>query len=294
MSPLAEREAYDLLEVQLNFHIPADAILLVGHGTRNELGQQQFLKLAEHLRAAVAPLPVEVAYIELQTPSIQDALISLHAQRLKKIILSPALLFAAGHAKQDVPAAVELAQQHCPGLVVTLAEPLGCHEAVLQLAAKRFQNSLAPVVSVLRAKTSGEGRGEGPAPQIDPGTALVLIGRGSSDLEAIADCRLFGRLLGNKVNAAAVFFGFIAIAQPSLAVALHDVAQSGIRRVVVQPHLLFAGEMLETTTAAMRQAQQLHPTITWIQAPALGSDLFEDDSLAAKYLVRALIDRLKR
>jgi sirohydrochlorin cobaltochelatase len=262
--------------------IGADAILLVGHGTRNELGQQQFLRLAEHLRAAVAPLPVEVAYIELQQPTIEDALVALHAQGLKDVLLSPALLFAAGHAKKDVPVAVEAAKRQCPGLMVKLAEPLGCHEAVLDLAALRFKNSLAPVF-----------RGEGQASQVDPATALVLIGRGSSDLEAIANCRLFGRLLGNKIKAAAVFFGFIAIAQPSLAVALHDVAQSGIPRVVVQPHLLFNGEMLETTTAALQQVQQIHSAIDWILAPALGSDLFEADSLAARFLVRALLHQLE-
>jgi sirohydrochlorin cobaltochelatase len=112
-------------------------------------------------------------------------------------------------------------------------------------------------------------------------------------LEAIAICRLFGRLLANKVNAAAVFIGFIAIAQPSLAVALQDAAQSGIPRVVVQPHLLFNGEMLETTTAALQQTQQIHSTIDWILAPLLGSDLMEEESIAARFLVRALRQRLE-
>jgi sirohydrochlorin cobaltochelatase len=264
--------------------ITADAILLVGHGTRNEFGQQQFLKLAEHLRAAVAPLPVEPAYIELQSPTIQDALVSLHQRGHKTILLSPGLLFAAGHAKQDIPAAVELAKQQCPDLVVTPADPLGCHEAVLKLATIRFQNSLAPVLR--------EGRGEGPDPRPDFKTALVLIGRGSSDQSAIAHCQNFATQLAQRLGVTQVFTGFIAMAEPTITVALKQAAASDARQIIVQPHLLFTGDMLESTSSAVSAAKQTHPQIDWRQAEVLGADLLVPDSHAATYLVQALLTRI--
>src|SRR5690348_8930694 len=110
------------------------AILFVGHGTRNPIGQQQFLAVAAALRAAVAPTPLEVAYIEIQAPLIEAALISFYDRGLKSIALSPALLFAAGHAKRDIPVAIAAAEAKCPGLQVKVADPLGCHEAILELA----------------------------------------------------------------------------------------------------------------------------------------------------------------
>lgn len=265
----------------------SQAILFVGHGTRNKTGQQQFLRLAESLRAAVAPLPLEVAYIEIQSPSIEEALLGLHARGLNNVSLSPALLFAAGHAKQDIPVAIAAAEAKCPGLVVTVAEPLGCHEALLELAAIRFQNSLAPVLR-------GEGRGDGPAPQMvaPSSTALVLVGRGSSDPAAIAHCQQFAQQLADRVGIANVFTGFIAVAQPNLQEALELAAANVPQRVIVQPHLLFSGEMLDTTAAALAKMQARFPQIEWLQSDSLAGDLLESRSAAAKLLVQSLRDRL--
>jgi sirohydrochlorin cobaltochelatase len=261
-----------------------DAILLVGHGTRNEMGQRQFLKLAEHLRAAVSPLPLEVAFIELQPPTIEESLVRLYEHRLKNITLSPALLFAAGHAKHDIPAAVAAAQSRCADLHVKIAEPLGCHKAILELAAQR-----ASLSSVLR----GEGRGEGPALLIDSATTtLVLIGRGSSDRTASAHCRDFTAQLASHLQIKNHFTGFIAIAQPSLPEVLEQAAAKNPQQVIVQPHLLFTGEMWETTAAAVLGAQRIHPQIAWRQAETLGSDLLSVDPAAGQYLVRALLARL--
>jgi sirohydrochlorin cobaltochelatase len=281
------------------------AILFVGHGTRNATGQQQFVRLAEHLRTAVAPLPLDVAYIELQSPTIEEALLRMRGEGIRKIILSPALLFAAGHAKQDIPEAVARAVQIAPDLEVSYAEPLGCHEAMLELAALRFQNSLAPVLW-------GEGRGEGPGLQMDPAfvwstlpsittsamvrtadpTALVLIGRGSSDPAAIAHCQEFAAKLAARLKIERHFTGFIAIAKPSLPEVLELAAASGAKQIVVQPHLLFSGEMLDTTAAAVFQVGKLHPHIVWRQSDSLGSDLLNPNTAAAVFLVRALRNHL--
>ncbi len=261
------------------------ALLLVGHGTRNPTGQQQFLRLAEHLRTAVAPQQLDFAYIELQSPTIDEALLRLHAQGVQHVVLSPALLFAAGHAKQDIPEAVERAKRVAADLQVTCAEPLGCHEALLELASLRFQNSLAPVLR-------REGWGEGPALQKDAATSLVLIGRGSSDSAAIAHCQEFAAQLGARLQIEQVFTGFIAVAKPSLPEVLEQAASSGVQQIVVQPHLLFSGEMLDTTAAAVNQAAKLYPHLDWRLSDSLGADLEAPAGVAAEFLVRALQSRI--
>jgi sirohydrochlorin cobaltochelatase len=264
----------------VNLALETDGIVLVGHGTRNETGQKQFLRLAEHLRAAV-PVPLETAYIELQSPSIEETLVRMHDRGPKKIILSPALLFAAGHAKRDIPAAVAAARSCCPDLQVKIAEPLGCHQAVLELAAQRAHAATRP----------GQQGNEGQLPPIDSSTTLVLIGRGSSDPEAVAHCRHFAAELASRLKINRFLTGFIAIAEPSLPAVLEQAAADRPRQVIVQPHLLFTGEMLESTSAAVQAAQRAYPHILWRQADVLGSDLLGEDSQAA-LLVRALRDRL--
>lgn len=262
------------------------AILFVGHGTRNPTGQQQFLSLAGALRAAVAPTPLEVAYIEIQAPLIEEALISLYDSGLKSVALSPALLFAAGHAKRDIPAAIAAAEAKSPGLQVKVAEPLGCHEAILELAAIRFSHSLS-------SAPRGEGRGEGAAPQIDSpsSTALVVVGRGGSDPTALAHCQEFAQQLAQRVGIEHVYTGFIAIAQPNLPAALALAAASGAKQVVVQPHLLFEGEMLNSTSQVVATFRKTHPQIDWRQAAVLGSDLLEKQNAAADLIGRALLAR---
>ena len=280
-----------------------EAILLVGHGTRDETGQRQFLQLAEQLRAAAAPTRVEVAYIELQSPTIDEALLSLHRQGIEKVTLSPALLFAAGHAKQDIPAAVSAARGKAPELVVKIAEPLGCHEAIVELAARRFSTSYF-FTPVLR----GEDRGKESAPAQTATipfetpisrsemstlrTALVLIGRGSSDPTAIAHCREFAARLSNRTGCQSVFTGFIAIAEPSLSTALEQAATSGAEQIVVQSHLLFSGEMLGATAAAVAAMQAKFPHLAWRLADSLAGDILQPGSAAADYLVRTLQARL--
>ncbi|NBV53284.1 MAG: hypothetical protein EBR83_07175 [Verrucomicrobia bacterium] len=70
----------------------------------------------------------------------------------------------------------------------------------------------------------------------------------------------------------------MAAARPTLDEAIENaaagaVAGSGgaIRRVVVQPHLLFRGHVEEQVTAAVVRARQAHPGVEWVQVPRLGA-----------------------
>lgn len=263
-----------------------DAILFVGHGTRNGTGQRQFLRLAEHIRA-VLTIPLGVAYIEIQSPSVAEALVEMYRQGLKKIKLAPALLFAAGHAKQDIPAAVAEAKSHCADLQVSIAEPLGCHPKILDLAAQRVQNSLS--------STPRNVWSEGPAlpDHLSAEFALVVIGRGSSDPSAIEHCQEFASRLAALLKIETVHTGFIAIAQPTLPAALEQAAAAGARTVAVFPHLLFSGEMLDTTAAAVARAREKSPHIDWRLSDCLGADLEDPLGIASLYLLLAIGTRIK-
>src|SRR4051812_42479918 len=82
--------------------------------------------------------PVAACYLELAEPSIAQGIEQLIARGVRQVVVLPLLLFAAGHAKEDVPTAVHACQGNYPGVEFTFASHLGCHERLLQLSAQRF------------------------------------------------------------------------------------------------------------------------------------------------------------
>src|SRR5262245_2658083 len=110
---------------------PATGVLLVGHGTRSAIGRRDFLLLTERIRQRLT-LPVEPAFLELAEPTIADAVARLVKSSIDRLTVAPQLLFAAGHAKQDVPAAVIAALSQCgsAGIAICQTSHLGCHPLI--------------------------------------------------------------------------------------------------------------------------------------------------------------------
>ena len=59
--------------------------------------------MVEALRPRLAPLPVEHGYLEFARPVLRDGLDALREKGVDRILAIPAMLFAAGHAKNDIP-----------------------------------------------------------------------------------------------------------------------------------------------------------------------------------------------
>jgi sirohydrochlorin cobaltochelatase len=79
--------------------------------------------------------------------------------------------------------------------------------------------------------------------------------------------------------------GFAAAARPTLdeAVAAASAA-GGVRRIVVQPHLLFAGHVEGQVDAAVARGRARRPDIEWLRAARLGAD----PAVAAAVVARAV------
>jgi len=228
-------------------------LLLVGHGTRDEQGLAEFHDLARHVTALAGGFLVEPCFLELAQPDIPAAIERLVNRGVRQIILAPLMLFAAGHAKRDIPRAVEEAlrihgsalgvqPQAPPGdlsptLAVTYLPALECNQQILDLSRQRFDEALAD------------------KPKIDPAeTLLILVARGSSSPEATAMMHRFAALRGESTPVARVEVCFVAKAQPGLESALAGAAQSRFHRIIVQPHLLFTGQVLEEVRHAASAA----------------------------------------
>jgi sirohydrochlorin ferrochelatase len=243
----------------------SSAVLLVGHGTRDVRGLAEFERLAESVAGHVNGKRVKRAYLELAGPTILEAIERLAAEGATSIRVVPLLLFAAGHAKRDLPAAVEAAARRHPGLKVEIAPAFGCDEEILALSERRFEEALAERSVVGRDRTM-----------------LLLVGRGTSDAEAIDEVRQFAALRREQSGVGRADVCFVAAARPSLVDGMGMAAQAGYPRVVVQPHLLFAGQVLDEIQAAVRSIERQTMGTEWILTRHLGPE---------EELVRAVVRR---
>jgi sirohydrochlorin ferrochelatase len=203
-----------------------EALLLVGHGTRDPAGIADFFAAANLIRELAGGRPLAACFLELATPTIAEGVEQLVRSGATRIIAVPLLLFAAGHAKRDIPAAVAAAAARYPNVVVEQTAPLGCDRRILALSERRFREAIAQRPPI-------------PAEQ----TLLVLVGRGSLDPEATGEMHRFARLRAEQSPVGRISVCFLAMQQPSLADGLQAAAKSDFRQIVVQPHLLFAGEL---------------------------------------------------
>jgi sirohydrochlorin ferrochelatase/(2Fe-2S) ferredoxin len=225
-------------------------LLIVGHGSRDPASNAEFEALVSDYRAAHSPLEVAHGYAELARPPLEVALQEA-ARRSDQVVVLPLFLFSAGHVKNDLPIALHRARQEFPGVRFTAARALGVHPALVELAFERAQ----------------------PALHDEPRkTALVVVGRGSSDPDANGDfCKLV-RLLGEGRELGWVLPTFIGITRPLVAETMELVARCRPERVVVVPYFLFAGRLIAKLTAELEGFRARYPWIRVELAAHLGAD----------------------
>ena len=212
-------------------------IVLMGHGTKNPDGVAEFLGYAEALRQRTGESVTTgvLEYPSDRVPDIQTAFDLAADTGLDEVTALPALLFFAGHAQEDMPAEVARAQARHPELPISLAGPLGLGEGLLPAVEDR----LAPL-----------------AP--DGGTAVLLVGRGSSFSEANADLFKTARMLWERNRFGWVEAAFVSLAPPSVAAGIERCLRLGAERVLVAPYFLNTGVLLKRIA---QQARSVLPSV---------------------------------
>jgi sirohydrochlorin cobaltochelatase len=250
-------------------------LLLVGHGTRSQQGADEFRALARLVQTRIEPIPVAAAFLEMAQPTIDQGLAELVARGARHVVVLPLLLFAAGHVRRDIPEAIALAAGRLAAdkLTAAQADHLGSHPAIVDLSRRRLAESL-----------------QGRAAVAASNTALLMVGRGSYDESATVEMHRFARLCAERSPLAKTAVAFLAMARPSAKEVLGQLAAQGFQRIVVQPQLLFAGELLDGLRAEVRSHAIEHPDQEWIVTPHLGQDLGQGGAVD-KLLARAVLDR---
>jgi sirohydrochlorin cobaltochelatase len=207
------------------------ALLIVGHGTRDDAGAEDFRAFVRRVGAIAAARGAADAvgggFIELSPPPLKDAVTELVAAGHRELTAVPLILLAAGHAKGDIPAALARERERHPDLRTRYARPLGPHPVVLDLLRRRLRETVE--------QSAGDGQ---------PVDAVLLVGRGTTDPDANADLYRAARLLWETtqdLGVRQVEAAFVSLARPSVPEGLDRLRALGARRVVVLPFFLFRG-----------------------------------------------------
>ena len=239
-------------------------VMLVGHGTRDDLGTRQFFQLGERLADELSPTPVKSCLLEFQQPTIPQAWAALIGSGVRHIHVAPLLLFAAGHAKSDIPDLVRRCQADSPGITFDQSRPLSRHSSIIDLVCHRIGETASNVAS------SSER------------TALIMVGRGSHDPCAQADMRVLTEIVARRTGLAG-YTSFYAMAEPRLPDVLDAVAGGGkYDALIVQPHLLFAGRLFQAIQRQLHEAQKRYPGIVIHLSRYLGPEPRIAESIAAR------------
>jgi sirohydrochlorin cobaltochelatase len=112
------------------------AIVLFAHGAREPRWAEPFEAVAARVRAAAPARPVVVAYLELMTPALGDAVAQLVGAGATRIDVVPLFLGTGGHLRQDLPPLVDAARTRHRPLPIHLHAAIGEHAAVVEAMAR--------------------------------------------------------------------------------------------------------------------------------------------------------------
>ena len=112
------------------------AIVLFGHGSRDPLWRLPMETVAARLRAMRPEAAVRCAYLELDAPSLPDAVADLVAAGAGQVTVVPMFLGTGRHAREDLPLLVEGLRHAHPGIDFVLRKPVGEDGRVLELIAQ--------------------------------------------------------------------------------------------------------------------------------------------------------------
>jgi sirohydrochlorin cobaltochelatase len=228
-------------------------VMLCGHGSRDEDAVAEFAGLAERLSEHLPDWPVEYGYLEFARPIIREGLDRLRTRGVSRALAVAGMLFAAGHAKNDIPSVLNSYAADHPGFRVDYGKDLGLDAKLLRAAADRIEEAVATA------------RGHAELHE----TLLIVVGRGASDPDANSNVSKLTRLLWEGFGFGWAETAYSGVTFPLVVPALEHTARLGYRRIIVFPYFLFTGILVQRIYEAVDRVAPRYPGIEFIKASYL-------------------------
>ncbi len=241
-------------------------VLVCGHGSRNRLALEEFERLCLKLRSKFDGIPLEYGFLEFARPTLANALDALKSNSVNKVIAVPAMLFAAGHAKNDIPSLLNKYSKE-NDIGIQYGRELGVNNLMINAASERIRQtiSLAPKVSL-------------------SDTLLAVIGRGSSDPDANSNVSKITRVLVEGFG-----FGwgetlYSGVTFPLVEPGLRHIVRLGFKRIIVFPYFLFSGVLVSRIRHHTEKVSAEYPEIEFLNAGYLSDHSFVIDTFQERII----------
>src|SRR5687768_4029713 len=225
-------------------------VMICGHGSRDKDAVDEFAAVAHRLRDQLPYAAVEYGYLEFARPVLRDGLDRLRAAGVTRVLAVPGMLFAAGHAKNDIPSVLNTYMAEHPGITIHYGRELGIDLKMIRAAGDRVAEAL-------------EAAG-GDVPRHE--TLLVVVGRGSSDPDANSNVAKVTRMLWEGMGFGWAETAYSGVTFPLVGPGLEHAARLGYRRIVVFPYFLFTGILVQRIYDHTDRVAAQHPEIEFIKA----------------------------
>jgi sirohydrochlorin cobaltochelatase len=236
-----------------------DTILIVGHGSREDSGNQEIRDFTAQWRARRPELRIELCFIEFAPPELNAALLDV-ARSSSRVLVVPLILNAAGHVKMEIPEAVEQARLACPHTEILLAPHLTACDPILAILKRRLRKAMNAL--------------DMPDPTT---TGVVVLGRGSSDRGANGEMAKMARWLLEEGDHELVDLAFTGITWPRLEKAVQRQVLLGMRQVVVLPYYLYTGTLMQRIHRQVEHLRGQYPQVRFFCGEHFGfeNEIFE-------------------
>jgi sirohydrochlorin cobaltochelatase len=227
-------------------------IIICGHGSRAKIAEEEFSLLAKGLRERFPSLKIEYGFLEYSSPNIHMALDRLREQGVKHIFAVPGMLFAATHAKNDIPSVLTTYKENYPELTVSYGKELGLHDEMISA----FQHRVLESLGYTEAPAAGE--------LYD--TMLVVVGRGTSVVEANAEAAKLTRIISETLGFGWSETVYSGVTYPSVGRGLEMALKLGFKKIVIAPYFLFGGRLIDRIYGYVDKVAAENPGVEFIKA----------------------------
>lgn len=118
-------------------------LLLMAHGSPEPHANAPIQGVAERIRRYGRYAATSVCFMELNQPSIAEAIDAMAGRGITSIVAVPYFLHIGNHVRDDLPAAIAQAQARHPACTIVLAEHLAYDQLLAQVIADRVAEAVA-------------------------------------------------------------------------------------------------------------------------------------------------------
>ncbi|WP_100407074.1 sirohydrochlorin chelatase [Bacillus solitudinis] len=229
-----------------------NAVLFIGHGSRKYEGNEQLMQFVEGMKEDIKADVVETCFLEFAQPSIAEGIETCVAKGATRIALVPMMFFAAGHSKIHIPDMIQKAQSKYPLITFTYGRPIMSHPVMVDILKGRLEDA-----GFQDAEQNQE-------------TSLLLVGRGSSDVDANSELYKISRILSERLNRVNVELSFIGVTSPTVEEGVERCKKLGASSIYIIPYFFFSGILMDRMEEKLQVFKHDYAEVSFVMTDFVG------------------------